>query len=70
VFPAEGNALRRMICKSEFKSLTGEIVIYIATPKEQLGPHLQEGSLGSLLTPYKGIYSIRENALTPDARSL
>jgi hypothetical protein len=41
VFPAEGNALRRMICKSEFKSLTGEIVIYIATPKEQLGPRLQ-----------------------------
>ena len=29
------------------------VLLYIATPKEQLGPHAQEGGIGSLLKPYK-----------------
>ncbi len=33
------------------------IVLYVATPKEQLGPHAQEGGFGSLLKPYKIVFS-------------
>src|SRR6202166_3664080 len=33
------------------------VLLYIATPKEQLGPHLQEGGLGSLLKPYEVVFS-------------
>jgi MFS family permease len=33
------------------------ILLYIATPKEQLGPHAQEGGIGSLLKPYKIVFS-------------
>jgi MFS family permease len=33
------------------------VLLYIATPKEQLGLHAREGSLGSLLTPYKVVFS-------------
>ncbi|MGA8221236.1 MAG: MFS transporter [Candidatus Acidiferrales bacterium] len=33
------------------------VLLYIATPKEQFGPHLQEGGLGSLLKPYGVVFS-------------
>src|SRR6202166_387119 len=33
------------------------VLLYIATPKEQLGPHLQEGGLGSLVKPYGVVFS-------------
>jgi MFS family permease len=33
------------------------VLLYIATPKEQLGPHAQEGGIGSLLKPYKIVFS-------------
>jgi len=33
------------------------ILLYLATPKEQLGPHAQEGGIGSLLKPYKIVFS-------------
>src|ERR1700685_2943431 len=33
------------------------VILYFATPKEQLGPHLQEGGLGSLLKPYAVVFS-------------
>jgi MFS family permease len=32
-------------------------VLYLATPREQLGPHLQEGGFGALLMPYKVVFS-------------
>jgi MFS family permease len=37
--------------------LTVAVLLYIATPKEQLGTHARGGSLGSLLTPYKVVFS-------------
>jgi MFS family permease len=37
--------------------LTVAVLLYIATPKEQLGPHASGGGLGSLLTPYKIVFS-------------
>jgi MFS family permease len=37
--------------------LTVAVLLYIATPKEQLGPRASGGSLGSLLTPYKVVFS-------------
>jgi MFS family permease len=37
--------------------LANALLLYIATPKEQLGPHTQEGSLRSLLQPYKVVFS-------------
>lgn len=30
---------------------------FLATPKEQLGPHVQEGGIGSILEPYKIVFS-------------
>ena len=33
------------------------VLLYIATPKEQLGPHAQEGGFGSLLEPYKIVFT-------------
>jgi MFS family permease len=33
------------------------VILYFATPKEQLGPHLQEGGFGSLLKPYEVVFS-------------
>jgi MFS family permease len=33
------------------------VLLYLATPKEQLGPHLQEGGFGSLLKPYEVVFS-------------
>jgi MFS family permease len=32
-------------------------ILYFATPKEQLGPHIQEGGFGSLLKPYQVVFS-------------
>jgi MFS family permease len=37
--------------------LANGVFLYLATPKEQFGPHAQAGSLGSLLTPYKVVFS-------------
>jgi MFS family permease len=37
--------------------LLNAVVLYFATPKEQLGAHAQEGGLGSLLRPYKIVFS-------------
>jgi len=31
--------------------------LYLATPKEQFGPHAQEGGFGSVLIPYKIVFS-------------
>jgi MFS family permease len=36
--------------------LANAVLLYIATPKEQFGPHTQEG-FGSLLKPYKIVFS-------------
>jgi MFS family permease len=33
------------------------VILYFATPKEQLGPHVQEGGFGSLLKPYEIVFS-------------
>jgi MFS family permease len=33
------------------------LFLYLATPKEQFGPHTQEGGLGSALKPYKIVFS-------------
>ncbi|MGA7913884.1 MAG: MFS transporter, partial [Candidatus Acidiferrales bacterium] len=33
------------------------VCLYLATPKEQFGPHTQEGGIGSLLKPYKIVFS-------------
>ena len=33
------------------------VLLYLATPKEQLGPHVQEGGFASLLKPYKIVFS-------------
>jgi MFS family permease len=37
--------------------MANAVVLYLAAPKEQLGPHIQEGGLGSLLQPYKIVFS-------------
>ena len=37
--------------------LANAALLFVATPKEQFGPHAQEGGLGSLLTPYKIVFS-------------
>jgi MFS family permease len=37
--------------------LVNAALLYVATPKEQLGTHVQEGGLGSLLKPYKIVFS-------------
>ena len=37
--------------------LVNAALLYFATPKEQFGPHLQEGGLGSLLKPYEVVFS-------------
>jgi MFS family permease len=37
--------------------LANAVLLYIATPKEQLGTHLQEGGFGSLLKPYEVVFS-------------
>ncbi len=37
--------------------LANALLLYIATPKEQFGPHTQEGGLGSILKPYKIVFS-------------
>jgi MFS family permease len=37
--------------------LINGVLLYIATPKEQFGPHAQEGGLGSILKPYKIVFS-------------
>lgn len=33
------------------------LVLYLVAPKEQLGPHAQEGGFGAVLTPYKIVFS-------------
>lgn len=33
------------------------LLLFLATPKEQFGPHAQEGGFGALLTPYKIVFS-------------
>ena len=33
------------------------VLLYVATPKEQLGAHIQEGGFGSILKPYKIVFS-------------
>lgn len=37
--------------------LANAIVLYSATPKEQFGPHTQEGGFGSILKPYQIVFS-------------
>src|ERR1700677_3263480 len=37
--------------------LANAVILYIATPKEQIAPHLEGGRPGSLLTPYKIVFS-------------
>jgi len=37
--------------------LANALLLYTAAPKEQLGPHAQGSSLGSLLKPYKIVFS-------------
>jgi MFS family permease len=37
--------------------LVNAVLLYIATPKEQLGAHLQEGGIASLLKPYQVVFS-------------
>jgi MFS family permease len=37
--------------------LANAVLLYVATPREQSGPHAQEGGLGSLLKPYKIVFS-------------
>jgi len=37
--------------------LANGLLLYLATPKEQFGPHAQEGGFGSLLKPYKIVFS-------------
>src|SRR6204780_3721635 len=33
------------------------VLLYVSTPKEQLGSHIQEGGFGSLLKPYEVVFS-------------
>ena len=37
--------------------LANALFLYFATPKEQFGPHTQEGGFGSLLKPYRIVFS-------------
>jgi MFS family permease len=37
--------------------LVNAVILYFATPREQLGPHVQEGGFGSLLKPYEIVFS-------------
>ncbi len=37
--------------------LANALLLYWATPKEQFGPHTQEGGFGSLLKPYKIVFT-------------
>ena len=37
--------------------LANALLLYWATPKEQFGPHAQEGGFGSLLKPYKIVFT-------------
>jgi MFS family permease len=37
--------------------LVNAVILYFATPREQLGAHAQEGGFGSLLKPYKVVFS-------------
>ena len=37
--------------------LVNAAILYFATPREQLGPHVQEGGFGSLLKPYEVVFS-------------
>jgi MFS family permease len=37
--------------------LTVAVLLYIVTPKEQFGPHTQDGGLASILKPYKIVFS-------------
>jgi MFS family permease len=37
--------------------IVNALVLYVATPKEQFGPHAQEGGVSSLLKPYKIVFS-------------
>ena len=37
--------------------LANGVLLYVATPREQLGPHVQSGGFASLLTPYKIVFS-------------
>jgi len=37
--------------------LANAVLLYVATPREQLGPHVQEGGFGSLLKPYKIVFT-------------
>jgi MFS family permease len=37
--------------------LANATFLYLATPKEQFGPHAQEGGFGSILKPYKIVFS-------------
>jgi MFS family permease len=37
--------------------IANALLLYVATPKEQFGPHTQEGGLRSILQPYKIVFS-------------
>jgi MFS family permease len=37
--------------------LANGLLLYLATPREQFGPHAQEGGFGSLLKPYKIVFA-------------
>src|SRR5271170_1226913 len=37
--------------------IVNALVLYVATPKEQFGPHAQEGGFSSLLKPYQIVFS-------------
>jgi len=37
--------------------LANAVLLYVATPREQLGPHVQEGGFGSLLKPYRIVFT-------------
>jgi len=37
--------------------LANAALLFVATPKEQFGPHAQEGGFGSLLKPYQIVFS-------------
>ncbi len=37
--------------------LANALLLYMATPKEQFGPHAQEGGVGSIVKPYKIVFS-------------
>ena len=37
--------------------IANALLLYVATPKEQFGPHTQEGGFRSILKPYKIVFS-------------